>query len=65
MENEIIFLPRGKGKKSSWRFQAIIRCADQMSEDRLIYLCFHASDEEFAEEMEKHGCKVEYIRDRI
>lgn len=65
MKNETIFLPRCKGKKSSQRFQAIIRCADQMSEDRLIHLCFHASDEEFAEEMERHGCKVVYNRDRI
>ena len=64
MTNETIFLPRCKGKKSSQRFQAIIRCADQMSEDRLIYLCFHASDDEFAEEMEKYGCKVVHIKSK-
>ena len=65
MKNETIFLPRSKGKKSSQRFQAIIRCASEMSEDRLIHLCFHASDDEFAKEMEKHRCKVVYNRDRI
>lgn len=64
MTNELIYLPRGKGKKSSQRFQVIIRCADQMSEDKLIYMCFHASDDEFAEEMEKHGCKVVHIKSK-
>lgn len=40
----------GKGER---RFRRIIETVGQMSEDKMIYLCFYASDEDFDEEMNK------------
>lgn len=40
------------------RFGRILDATDRMTEDRLIHLCFHASNEEFDRAMEDYGIKV-------
>ena len=39
--------------KARKRFERIIYTTDSMTEDKMLYLCFDASDEEFEAEMEK------------
>ena len=39
--------------KAQKRFNRIIQTTDSMTEDKMLYLCFDASDEEFEAEMEK------------
>ena len=45
---------RTKATKASWRFQSLIRLADSMNEERLIYLCFRATDDEFDKAIEEY-----------
>lgn len=49
---------RAKATKVSWRFQSLIRLADSISEERLIHLCFEATDDEFDKAIEEYGGKV-------
>lgn len=49
--------------KASWRFQSIIRATDTMTEERLMYLCFEATDEEFDKAIEELGGKVVRYKD--
>ena len=54
---------RTKATKASWRFQSLIRLADSMSEERLIHLCFEATDDEFDKAIEEYGGKVVRYKD--
>ena len=39
--------------KAQKRFERILYTINSMSEDKMLHLCFDASDEEFEQEMEK------------
>ena len=45
-------------RETSMRFGRILDATDRMTEDRLIHLCFYASNEEFDRAMEDYGIKV-------
>lgn len=54
---------RQKQTVASWRFQSLIRLADSMSEERLIHLCFEATDDEFDKAIEEYGGNVVRYKD--
>lgn len=56
-------MTRTKATKASWRFQSLIRLMDSMSEERLIHLCFEATDDEFDKAVEEYGGKVVRYKD--
>ena len=45
-------------RETSLRFRAILEVIDKMTEDWIIYLCFHAPNEVFDQEMEMYGIKM-------